>query len=223
MVLESTKLVSDPLKTEQIVEYDTRVHRRLSLNSLFCFNSIHVVTKGMFTRPAKSMFIFAHNSQLTAAQLRSHPIIAHVSHVRSKSELMELEPHSLMPPLKPIDFSQISSKRQIDLVEFNQEFYIRAFKDPYMRPQDLEPLCLRVCAFIDLKDENMMNKIPFSQPFACRFVSVLFTDRLDHNHLFPAEDGKPDVPNVDVQTIYFSGHEIPSLLNAELPEGNLPQ
>ena len=90
-----------------------------------------------------------------------------------------------MPPKKVIDFkSTVSANYDIDLVEFKQEFYFEAFSNPEMRPSDLEPLALRLCAFIDLKDENKMN-IPFSQPFASRFVSVLFTDANDHTSLYP--------------------------------------
>ena len=137
---------------------------------------------------------------------------------------MELPAHPLMPERKPIDYSLLSTRASIDLVEFKQSFYTRAFRDPSKRPSDLEPLALRLCAFIDLKNEDKMSKIPFSQPFASRFVSVLFTDVHDHTHLYEEnnsmEESKPKDPrNVDVQTIYFSGHEIPSLYNLQLPEG----
>ena len=46
-------------------------------------------------------------------------------------------------------------------------------------------------------------------------MSVLFTDRHDHTERYPSDNGSPDVPNFDVQTIYFSGHEIPSLYHVE--------
>jgi len=75
----------------------------------------------------------------------------------------------------------------------------------------LEPLALRLCAFVDLKDENKMN-IPFSQAFASRFVSILFTDVHDHTALYPQET--PHERNVNVQTIYFNGHMVPSLYTA---------
>ena len=88
-----------------------------------------------------------------------------------------------MPPAKVIDFTRISDKFDIDLVEFHQNFYTEAFLDPEMRPSMLEPLRLRLCAFVDLKNEDKMN-IPFSQAFASRFVSVMFTDVHDNSHLY---------------------------------------
>lgn len=91
-----------------------------------------------------------------------------------------------MPPAKVIDFSKLSDKFNIDLVEFQQSFYTEAFLDPEMRPSMLEPLSLRLCAFADLKNEDKMN-IPFSQAFASRFISVLFTDAHDNTHLYPQE------------------------------------
>lgn len=67
-----------------------------------------------------------------------------------------------MPAPKVIDFKgKISQNFDIDLVEFQQSFYTEAFKDPTKRPSELEPLQLRLCAFVDLKQENKMN-IPFS-------------------------------------------------------------
>ena len=70
--------------------------------------------------------------------------------------------HELLPPAKPIDYSKLSSKKDIDLIEFQQGFYSKAFRDPNMRPSDLEPLNLRLCAFVDLKEERVMDVIPFS-------------------------------------------------------------
>ena len=67
-----------------------------------------------------------------------------------------------MPKPKVIDYRQISTKVDIDLVEFQQSFYKTAFKDPSNRPSDLEPLNLRLCAFIDTKDEVEVHQIPFS-------------------------------------------------------------
>jgi len=75
--------------------------------------------------------------------------------------MLSLDTHPLLPRAKVIDYSQISSRQVIDLVEFEQSFYTNTFRDPNKRPSDLEPLRLRLCAFIDLKDEDKMN-IPFS-------------------------------------------------------------
>ena len=83
VIMESTQLISDPVKTAEIVQYDIRTQQHLSLNSLFCFNSVHIVTKSSFTFPAKSMFIFAHNAPLSKTLLESHPLVNHIKGVRT--------------------------------------------------------------------------------------------------------------------------------------------
>ena len=62
-----------------------------------------------------------------------------------------------MPKLKVIDYRTISQTIDVNLVEFQQSFYKSAFKDPTNRPSDLAPLALRLCAFVDLKNENKVN------------------------------------------------------------------
>ena len=66
-MMESTRLISDPRKTAEIVQYDIKTHQRLSLNSLFSINGAHIATKSSFTFPAKSMFIFVHNAPFDQA------------------------------------------------------------------------------------------------------------------------------------------------------------
>lgn len=61
LIMESTCLVSDPRKTDELIQYDLRTHQRLSLNHLFVFNKMHIVTKGLWPYPAKSFFVLAHN------------------------------------------------------------------------------------------------------------------------------------------------------------------
>jgi len=59
-------------------------------------------------------------------------------------------------------------------------------------------LSLRLCAFVDLKsDKNDKVNIPLMQPFASRYITMLFTDRFDHVHLYPQE-APHDPPNYDV-------------------------
>ena len=65
LIFESTRLLSNPGRTEELVMYDIALHQKLSLGSLFCFNKMHVVTKGLFTFPAKSFFVFAHNQPIS--------------------------------------------------------------------------------------------------------------------------------------------------------------
>lgn len=157
LIMESTQLVSDPRLTNELVQYDIRTQQSLSLNSLFCFSGMHVVTKDSFTFPAKTFFVFAHNAPITAAQLQSHPLVEHLKRVKSQDKLIELtalSQHHLMPKPKVIDYKTISSKVDIDVVEFQQSFYKTAFRDPTNRPSDLQPLTLRLCAFIDMKMER---------------------------------------------------------------------
>lgn len=61
---------------------------------------------------------------------------------------------------------------------------------------------MRLCSFIDLKDENN-NKVnlPLMQTFASRYISIMFTSKFDHTGLYPQE--APHLANYDVQTIYF--------------------
>ena len=66
--------------------------------------------------------------------------------------------------MKPIEFAATVGQgalAQIDLVEFEHSFYQEAYKDVDKRPCSMELLALRLCAFVDLKDQNKMN-IPFS-------------------------------------------------------------
>ncbi|MFM7858037.1 MAG: hypothetical protein ACKO96_40505 [Flammeovirgaceae bacterium] len=51
--------------------------------------------------------------------------------------------------------------------------------------------------------------IPFSQQFAARFITIVPAGILNW-----IETDDPATPNVDIQTIYFEGHRIPSLLNS---------
>jgi hypothetical protein len=65
---------------------------------------------------------------------------------------------------------------------------------------------LRLCAFVDLGYQVNKANIPFSQQFASRFVTILPAGVLNW-----IEEDDPAKPNVDIQTIYFEGHRIPSL------------
>jgi len=63
LIFESTRLTSNPIPEEvkNLVTYDISMHKLLSLEQLFCFNKLHVVTKGLHTCPVRSFFVFAHN------------------------------------------------------------------------------------------------------------------------------------------------------------------
>ena len=78
-------------------------------------------------------------------------------------------------------------KTDLDLVEFCQSFYTDIFSNGEKRPSELELYKLRLVAFVDLKEQDKVN-IPLSRPVSCRYVTVLFTDRQDHRHLYPQEE-----------------------------------
>ena len=69
LYFESTKLESDPEKTNQLIKYDIKMHQKLALNNLFVFTKIHVANKGLWAYPARSFFLFAHNQPLSDEQL----------------------------------------------------------------------------------------------------------------------------------------------------------
>lgn len=66
---------------------------------------------------------------------------------------------------------------------------------------------LRLCAFIDMGYQTTKANIPFSQQFSARFITIVPVSTLSWR-----EEGDPTGENVDIQTIYFEGHRIPSLL-----------
>ena len=58
------------------------MHKSASLKNLFSFNRVYVVTRGPFTCPVKSMFIFAHNQD--EIDLKSHPLVKLLKDVKNK-------------------------------------------------------------------------------------------------------------------------------------------
>ena len=82
--LDSTRIVSDLRKTSSTIEYDISMHQRLTLGNLFSFNKMHVVNKGTWANPAKSLFVFAHNQPLSQEQLLAHPLVSHLKGVKNK-------------------------------------------------------------------------------------------------------------------------------------------
>lgn len=98
----------------------------------------------------------------------------------------------LIPKVHDIDFSSIGlDKLAIDLVEFNHSFYQEAFRDIQLSPATKRLLSLRLVAFIDLHNEDKVN-IPLMQAVASRYVSLIFTDRVEDVH------PEVDVLNYDV-------------------------
>mmetsp|Transcript_21430 Transcript_21430/g.20601 ORF Transcript_21430/g.20601 Transcript_21430/m.20601 type:complete len:89 (-) Transcript_21430:122-388(-) len=67
-------------------------------------------------------------------------------------------------------------KSSMDVVEFDHSFYQDIFRDRSLTMEDTNLLRLRLCAFVDLKEETG-NYIDFRQSYAGRYVSLLFTDR----------------------------------------------
>lgn len=87
LIFESTHLISDPHKTDNLVEYCDKFVRELNSENLFCFNKIHFVSKGLFTCPVKSFFIFAHNTPITTQDFRCHPLVQILNPIKNKKEL----------------------------------------------------------------------------------------------------------------------------------------
>ena len=88
LLFESTKLLSNPGLTQELILYDTRLHEKLSLNQMFCFNKMHVVRKGTYNYPVKSFFVFAHNQPFDYQALKSHALVQLLKGVKTKDELM---------------------------------------------------------------------------------------------------------------------------------------
>lgn len=75
LLFESSRLLSKPAQSRELVQFDISTHQKLSVNQLFCFRQIHVVTKGLFTHPVKSFFILAHNQPIEPEMMIKHPLI----------------------------------------------------------------------------------------------------------------------------------------------------
>lgn len=82
------------------------------------------------------------------------------------------------------------STQKYDLVEFEKSFYGEIFKDRNLIMKDKDFFRLRLCAFVDMKD-NRVVKAPLKQYFTGRYVSVMITDRF-------LEDHKGDSYNYDM-------------------------
>lgn len=121
----------------------------------------------------------------------------------------------MIPKARVIDFKSMGLTLDVDYVSFQHSFYQEAFREITLENSIKQMLALRLCAFIDMKheDNNKLN-IPLMQSFASRFVTLLFTDKFDLTHLYKQE-APQDPPNYDIQTVYFQGHCIPSLLTTE--------
>ena len=168
-----------------------------------------MVTRGQFSCPAKSFFIFAHNQDLSPAFLSNHPLVRALKDVKTLTDLraasarlLQSEEGNLLP--NSID---ITPKSTVDLAEFDQSFYQQKYQQG-CSPHEL--FKLRLCAFVDMKKSDRLT-IEFKQSYAARYVSVMFTDRL-----LESDHDANMAPNYDVQTIYFSGNMIPSLFHAQV-------
>ena len=60
LIFSSTKVLPSHSYSE-LIQYDTSMHKKANLYQLTSVNSMYVVTRGPFTCPAKSFFVFAHN------------------------------------------------------------------------------------------------------------------------------------------------------------------
>ena len=89
---------------------------------------MHVVTKGLFTFPAKAFFVLAHNQPIEAAELESHPLVQKLKDIKTKAELLQLtsqhvndwsntQTEALLPKPREHDLSK-KIAGDIDLVTF---------------------------------------------------------------------------------------------------------
>eukprot|EP00347_Sterkiella_histriomuscorum_P001942 403370075 len=208
IIFLSTKQVNTP-SMRQVLKYENAVHKSLSVDYMIAINRMYVALRGPFTCPVRSMFLFVHNQD--DLDLKNHPLVKCLKSIKTKDELLEFleeartnpEINYLLP--KHVDMQKFG----YDAVEFEHSFYIDKFSDKTR--SDLELFRLRLCAFIDVKDA-IKQWISFSQFFACRFVSVLFTN-INNNQDIENQIVQDSQPNYDIQTIYFDGVKIPSLFN----------
>ena len=114
-----------------------------------------------------------------------------------------------MPKSFEVNLKHVSSLKGVDVVEFNHDFYNEKFRDITLSPNTKRVFSLRLCAFVDLGYDVTKANIPLSQQFAARFITIVPAGILNW-----IETDDPATPNVDIQTIYFEGHRIPSLLNS---------
>lgn len=128
--------------------FDCRTHQLLSLNNLTSFNSMYVVTRGQFTCPVRSMFVFAHNQDIGEKELKQHPIVTYFREVKNAEEL--LKHMQTQKALIELPRHKTIIGKPYDLVEFDQNFYQEKFSSGVSRDQ-LESYKLRLCAFLDLK------------------------------------------------------------------------
>jgi len=82
--------------------------------------------------------------------------------VKDSKTLTDLQ-HELLPPQHaPADFEKcgIHKLKDVEKVEFSHSFYQEAFRDSETAPEKLSLMKLRLCAFLDLHDEQI-SSIPF--------------------------------------------------------------
>ena len=89
LVFRSTRLLPTHSIAE-LTQFDCRPHQLLGLRNLVAFNSLYVVTRGQFSCPVRSFFIFAHNQPLSPAYLKAHPLVQHLRSIRTKEEFFAL-------------------------------------------------------------------------------------------------------------------------------------
>ena len=176
-------MVTDLQKKREIVAYDTRVHEALNLQWLYTINKIHVVTKGMWTCPMRSFFVLCHNQPIE--NIQDHPLILLLKPVQTSEQLKELS-DEILPPSFDIDFKAMGLKSLagVKLHEFSHAFYQERFRNPTLSGEFKKLISFRVCAFVDLGEENKAN-IPLSQAFASRFVTILPTSVIDERYKYP--------------------------------------
>ena len=87
------------------------------------------MTKGLFTFPAKSFFVFAHNQPILSDKIKAHPLIQFLKGIKNKDQLLNTGKHELLPNAREVRFTP-ESRLDIDMVEFSHTFYTEAFKNP---------------------------------------------------------------------------------------------
>ena len=84
VVFKSTKMMQTKSMREWI-GYDISMHKLNNIDKLFAFHRMYVVTRGMFTCPARSFFVFVHNQD--DIPLQTHPLPLSLRHISSSDQL----------------------------------------------------------------------------------------------------------------------------------------
>lgn len=167
LAFKSTKLLPTN-SVQELTQFDCKTHQLLGLRKLISFNSLYIVTRGQFTCPARSFFVFVHNHPLEPEYLKSHPLIKFLKNVKTKEALLEKieEERKLngiaLSKMLPKVINQDKGSLLYHLVEFDHSFYTELFCNSAAKAHsELDPYRLRLCAFVDLLRAEERRTVEF--------------------------------------------------------------